>query len=82
MSEKCKQNAVDAFQSPQIGFPSWMKVRGQRLITVGNLIASDALAGHAQTLLSCVPTRTKVNSTKSQLPTNCSALARLPTPLV
>ena len=73
-------NAV-AFQSPQNGFPWWMTVRGHRL-TVGNLIASHAHVGHAKTLLNCVPTRTKVNSTKSQLPTNCSALARLPAPLV
>ena len=58
-----------------------MAVRGHRL-TVGNLIASNAPAGHAKTLLNCVPTRTKVNSTKSQLLTNCSALARLPAPLV
>jgi hypothetical protein len=44
-------------------------------VTVSNLIASNALAGHhAEALLNYVPTRTKVNLTKSQLPTNCSSL--------
>jgi len=75
------QNAVVAFQSPQIGFPWWMKVRGHRL-TTDNWIASNALAGHNQTLLNYVPTRTKFNPTKLQLPTNYSALSRLPAPLV
>ena len=55
-------------------------------MTEGKQIGSNALAGYFKraydTLSNCVTTRTKFNPTQSKLPTNCSALTRLPAPLV